>query len=158
MDKIKIAVPAELTKITISNPWVEEEEVALTPENGLWNTGLSAAREPHADELILAADYVGKGLIPDSEEWKARHIASVQMFRTNQYLYLMPGDSYEFIPDSKEEAVYYSTLPQSEILKIEQSYVTVVEEDGGETTGDNTQTTGGETTGGGTTGGETTTP
>jgi len=134
MDKIKIAVPAELTKITISNPWVDEEEVALTPENGLWNTGLSAAREPHADELILAADYVGEGLVPDSEEWKARHIASVQMFRTNQYLYLMPGDSYEFIPDSKEEAVYYSTLPQSEILKIEQSYVTVVEdnEEGGD--------------------------
>lgn len=104
--------------IRIINPF----DVAKLGDETVWNTGLSAAGFPHADEVY---SYSGQATI-EVEAPEKKFSTSFQLFRTNQMIVLNPGDEIVINPNSEEEALYYIMMPDSPFFKIvnRSSYIT----------------------------------
>lgn len=73
----------------------------------VWNTGLSAADEPHADEPATLA---GQAIITDPFAFVAQGIAQIRLFKTNQAVLLNPGDTFTIAPQSAAEFFYYAGI------------------------------------------------
>lgn len=144
---VKITIGDEFKAFTFTNiydPTKEPNVPFIDPLDGKdWNTGLSAAGEPHADENY---DYAGQGLIDDTDAYAIKKIAAIRLFKTNQEVVLNPGDSLEITPTTKEEVLYYLSFADSDVLQItgKDEYITEVTTT--ETTETTTTTTTEETT------------
>lgn len=115
------ATPSSVITITNSyNPTAEE--VSALAELGLplkaddvWNTGLASLGDPHIDEIARGVG--DTAIVTDGNAWLAKHIASFRLFKTNSFVYLLPGDSITIKAQSAEEAVYYVML-HDELLTV----------------------------------------
>jgi len=81
----------------------------------VWNTGLASVGDPHIDEIARGAS--DTAIVTDANTWTAKHIASFRLFKTNSFVYLLPGDSITVAAQSPEEALYYGTL-RNEFLSV----------------------------------------
>lgn len=105
-----------VTTIVIANTYDPSvEEVSALAELGLplepadvWNTGLATLGDPHIDEIVRGVGY--DAIITDGNTWLAKHVASFRLFRTNSFVYLLPGDSITLSAQTPEEALYYGML------------------------------------------------
>lgn len=121
------ATPSSVITITNSyNPTVEE--ISALAELGLplkaddvWNTGLASLGDPHIDEIARGVG--DTAIVTDGNAWLAKHIASFRLFKTNSFVYLLPGDSITIKAQSAEEAVYYVML-HDELLTVTSDLVT----------------------------------
>lgn len=121
------ATPSSVITITNSyNPTAEE--VSALAELGLplkaddvWNTGLASLGDPHIDEIARGVG--DTAIVTDGNAWLAKHIASFRLFKTNSFVYLLPGDSITIKAQSAEEAVYYVML-HDELLTVTSELVT----------------------------------
>lgn len=107
------ASPLNITVTNTYNPTVEE--VSALAELGLplkdsdvWNTGLATVGDPHIDEIVRGVG--DTGIVTDGNTWTAKHVASFRLFKTNSFVYLLPGDSITIAAVTAEEALYYATL------------------------------------------------
>jgi len=120
MNSISTVIPAaaSLTAIVFTNPYpasVATEEV--------WNTGCVATGYPHVDELNAPQT----ATLDEIADFAAKKIAAIQLYQRNQYVFLKPGDSFSIVPASNNEAAYYLSFEDTDILKINDrsGYVTV---------------------------------
>lgn len=87
--------------ITISNP--AKAEVA-TEE--LWNTGLNAVD-------------TGVATVEKEATFADKKIASIRLFKNNEYVELAPGDSIVIEPKNINELAYYLGIANTDICKVE---------------------------------------
>lgn len=123
--------------VVLKNKWTPEaEDAALAlkqlqtvADDDVFNTGFATLGDPHVDAKY-DADTVGKPVIKDRNPWHALHVASVRLYRSNSYVYLLPGDTLKITVDTAEAAAYYATL-RSDLLDVdaEQDVVEVTDED-----------------------------
>lgn len=120
MSKV-IAITASATYanpqvITITNTYdptkdvvdaMSELDLPLKADD-VWNTGLASVGDPHIDEIARGAS--DTAIVEDANTWTAKHIASFRLFKTNSFVYLLPGDSIAISAVTAEEALYYATL------------------------------------------------
>ena len=90
---------SKVAKIKVENAYKASEmtrdEFALsrlaTSDEELFNTGASALGDPHADE---ASANTGKTLVAGTvgPKFEKKHVASLRLFGTNEYVSIAPGD------------------------------------------------------------------
>ena len=122
------ATYANPVNVTVTNSYVPTaEEISALAELGLplkaddvWNTGLASLGDPHIDEIARGVG--GDAIVTDANTWMAKHIASFRLFKTNSFVYLLPGDSITIAAVTAEEALYYATL-HGEMLDVDASNV-----------------------------------
>lgn len=96
-------IPSEEALVNLQKPLAEDD---------IWNTGLATLGDPHINE-ILDGQKFGEGnaaILKDKNPWIAKHIVAVNLFRTNSFVYLLPGDSITIEAESAEAAAYYAML------------------------------------------------
>ncbi len=133
MSKV-IAIAATATyanpvNITVTNTFdPTKDEVSALAELGLplkdndvWNTGLASVGDPHIDEIARGASDVA--IVEDGNTWTAKHVASFRLFKTNSFVYLLPGDSITIAAVTAEEVLYYALL-HGEFITVTTSAVT----------------------------------
>ena len=95
--------------LTFKNPYIESDD-----KEKVWNTGCCACDLPHADENPADA---GKAILLVEDESR-KYIASLALYRLNQFIYLNPGDAYEIQAKDAKELLYYLSIADTEILKL----------------------------------------
>lgn len=111
MAEIK-ALPATLT---ITNTYSAEAEIEK-----VWNTGCVASGFPHADELAVD----NAAIIEAVADFAAKHIASIQIYKTNQFVQIVPGDVLKIKVDDAAAVAYYKEFVAGNAdLKFEAAYV-----------------------------------
>ena len=71
-------------------------------------------------ETVTKWTFDNSGLV-DGEVGPAftkKHIASIRLYKNNEYVYLAPGDEIYFNAKSYQELVYYVSIPDSDILTL----------------------------------------
>lgn len=127
--KITIVAKAgtEFTFENIYSPDVVENEalaaLQTVADDAVWNTGLAVVGDPHIDEVVEAvkggySDDINAGILKDKNPWNAKHVVSFRMFRTNEFVYLLPGDKITITAESAEAAAYYAMIHDPR-LKVE---------------------------------------
>lgn len=121
MGKTIKAVPSTLTfKNTYTEDSISVKDLELAnlsaplADDDVFNTGLAALGNPHADE---DASNAGVAVVKDPEAWKAQHVASIRLYKSNSYIYLFPGDCFILETRSGEETAYYLTQ-NSDLLTV----------------------------------------
>lgn len=139
MSKV-IAITASATYanpqvITITNTYdptkdvvdaMSELDLPLKADD-VWNTGLASVGDPHIDEIARGAS--DTAIVTDANTWTAKHIASFRLFKTNSFVYLLPGDSIAISAVTAEEALYYATLHGEFITVAASSVITPDDEE-----------------------------
>lgn len=106
--EIKLTAPATLI---FKNPY--EEKVI---EDTLWNTGLASLDEAHCDEAGNAGKVTITGEI--GPKFMKKHVASIRLYKNNEYVYLNPGDTLSLAVDNMNALGYYLNIPDTDLLKL----------------------------------------
>lgn len=135
---VKFALSQEWpAKLLFKNPYTAEdatENIVNPLEGKLWNTGDAVTGQAHGYDdcgLVAGKSYVkdattnvwgfdNSGLV-DGEigpEFTNRHIAAIRLYKNNEYVYLLPGDSAEIEATTSQELAYYLHIQDSEILTL----------------------------------------
>lgn len=86
-------------------------------ELDVWNTGLSAAGEPHFREGNKGEAIVPtEGLVQNPEILK--NAFELRLYRTNEFITLIPGDQVMLNVHDSKELAYYLSIPDSDLFTI----------------------------------------
>lgn len=96
---------------------------ATTDTEELFNTGLSSlgaaraydqtkadGKEVFTDSTSQAKNANGQGTVTAPTGFAAQRIVTIQLFRVNQWISLLPGETVTIVPASKEEEVYFMNM------------------------------------------------
>ena len=119
----------EIPALHFKNTWTADEATDAL-DGKLWNTGMATANQAYAVDdcgLVVGKSYVqttwtfdNSGLVNGEigPKFTKKHIASIRLYKNNEYVYLAPGDEIYFNATSYQELAYYVSIPDSDILTL----------------------------------------
>ena len=117
------AAPGSFTFENVYDPEKEaQEELALRQlqhpiaDDDLFNNGKALLGDPYIDAKY-DKETIGKGIVKDRNGWYAKHVVAIQIYRTNSYFYLLPGDKLVLTVATGAEAAFY-LMQRNQYLKI----------------------------------------